>query len=208
MPGSPRHDAERLRRVGPPALRPGVDLRRPGLPALDPGCSGRPSRTAHPPHTTGSQTAPAWSRSFVQWGAPPGPGGRGPAGRSLRDGKPQPTTNTLVKSTLGETGETILLRTTLSINARPTVTAGTTRTYRHRPTSEAEVDLVRDEEVVGSNPATPTSSEAPSRFLTGPLRVNLRVYAASGRSPDASSDLKILSMVRAPSSNTGRSWWR
>jgi hypothetical protein len=31
-----------LRRVGPPALRPGRCLRRPGLPALDPGSSGMP----------------------------------------------------------------------------------------------------------------------------------------------------------------------
>jgi transposase len=35
-----------------------------------------------------NQTAPGWSRSFVRWGAPPGPAGRGPAERSLRDGMP------------------------------------------------------------------------------------------------------------------------
>jgi hypothetical protein len=36
---------------------------------------------------------PPWSRSYVRWGAPPGPGGRGPARRSLRDGMPSPTSS-------------------------------------------------------------------------------------------------------------------
>ncbi len=78
-----------LRQVGPPALRPGSGLRRPGLPALEPGqLRDAYRRSAYPPHTGGNQTAPAWSRSFVRWGAPPGPGRCGPVGRSLRDGKP------------------------------------------------------------------------------------------------------------------------
>jgi len=81
----------RLRRAGPPALRPGQGLRRPGLrpwTRATPGCSARPDVL----RTGGHQTASAWSRSFVRRGAPPGPAGRGPAEQSLRDGMPaQPT---------------------------------------------------------------------------------------------------------------------
>lgn len=78
-----------LRRAGPPALRPGDGLRRPGLLAPDPRRLWDASAaTGDPSPTRGHQTAPTWSRSYVQWGAPPGPGRRGPAGRSLRDGMP------------------------------------------------------------------------------------------------------------------------
>ena len=62
-----------------------------GLRPYDPGCSGmRAPRRGHPPHTKGDQTWPTWSRSYVQWGAPPGPGGAGPVGLGLRDGKHAP----------------------------------------------------------------------------------------------------------------------
>jgi hypothetical protein len=51
--------------------------------------TGAPGSTVrHPPRTKGNQTAPGWSRSVRQWGAPPGPARRGPVGTSLRDGKP------------------------------------------------------------------------------------------------------------------------
>ncbi len=62
-----------------------------GLRPYDPGCSGmRAPRRGHPPHTKGDQAWPTWSRSYVQWGAPPGPGGAGPVGLGLRDGKHAP----------------------------------------------------------------------------------------------------------------------
>jgi hypothetical protein len=67
-------------------LRPRDGLRRPGRPALDPGAPGCRPRPAFPLPTEGSQTTPAWSRSYVPRGAPPGRGGHGPAARSLRDG--------------------------------------------------------------------------------------------------------------------------
>jgi len=59
-------DRPRLRRAGPPALRPGAGLRRPGLPALDPGAPGcwRPALGVPSP-TGGNQTAPAWSSRAV-----------------------------------------------------------------------------------------------------------------------------------------------
>ena len=41
-------------------------------------------------YASGGQTWPTWSRSYVQWGAPPGPGGAGPVGLGLRDGKHAP----------------------------------------------------------------------------------------------------------------------
>jgi len=41
-----------------------------------------------PPRTTGSQTVPPRSRSYVQRGAPPGPGRHGPAGRTCATGRP------------------------------------------------------------------------------------------------------------------------
>jgi hypothetical protein len=78
-----------LRRAGPPALRPGTGLRRPGLLAPNPRrLRDAPTRSRDPSRTEGDQTAPAWSRSYVRWGAPPGPGGRGPDGWNLRDGMP------------------------------------------------------------------------------------------------------------------------
>ena len=91
------------RRALQPRAQPG--LRRPRPPALDPEASGGPrakshSRNPNPPggapgtpaeaspsRTEGNQTAPSWSRSFVRWGAPPGPGGGGPVRGDLRDGK-------------------------------------------------------------------------------------------------------------------------
>ncbi len=90
-----------LRRVGPPALRPGDGLRRSGLLAPNPRrLWDAPAATGYPSHTGGHQTAPTWSRSFVQRGAPPGPGRRGPAGRSLRDGMPhRPSSGPLAHNT-------------------------------------------------------------------------------------------------------------
>ncbi len=78
-----------LRRAGPPALRPGQGLRRPGLRPRTPGALGW-TYPGNPSRPGGNQTAPAWSRSFVRWGAPPGPGRRGPAERCLREGMPAP----------------------------------------------------------------------------------------------------------------------
>jgi hypothetical protein len=79
-----------LRRASGPTTRtwpPAVRASRPG-----PGRSGMPAPDL-PPRTGGDQTAPAGSTPFVRWGAPPGPRGRGPAGRSLRDGMPSPTSS-------------------------------------------------------------------------------------------------------------------
>jgi hypothetical protein len=61
----------------------------------------------------------------------------------------------------------------------PTHTNALTRNFNDPPWSRGAPYLIRDEEVVGSNPATPTRSEALSRILTGPLHVQLRVYAAA-----------------------------
>ena len=71
------------RRADPPG-------RQDRLPAVElpvrSGTPGRLSTVDRSPRrrTRGHQTAPPGPRSFVQRGAPPGPGGRGPVGTSLR----------------------------------------------------------------------------------------------------------------------------
>jgi hypothetical protein len=80
--------AARLRRAGPPALRPGTGLRRPRLRHRTPATPGCPAGRGVPSRTGGNQTAPGSGRSYVRWGAPPSRPGRGPAERSLRDGMP------------------------------------------------------------------------------------------------------------------------
>jgi hypothetical protein len=72
--------------------------------ALVGACAGQPMVRGRPEIGSGSvwvrgsspltcrprQTAPRWSRSFVQWGAPPCPLWRSPARENTRDGKPYP----------------------------------------------------------------------------------------------------------------------
>jgi len=76
-----------LRRVGLPALRPGSGLRRPGPSGPGPGrlWDAGPS-PARPTRTEGHQTGSTRSRSYVRWGAPPGPGGPGPVGETCATG--------------------------------------------------------------------------------------------------------------------------
>jgi hypothetical protein len=88
---SPVHGQGCLRQAGLPALAPGDSLRRPGPPTLDPGALGSPGEPCDPSRAGGHQTASGGSRSYVRWGAPPGPARRGLAGTSLRDGKPHGT---------------------------------------------------------------------------------------------------------------------
>jgi hypothetical protein len=87
-----------------------------------------PSRTARPPHTTGSQTALGWAK---------------PARREASADHQHRAANAL-----GETWEMIFSRTTLATSARPTATTSTTRPYSHRPTQKIDLDLFDTEEVV------------------------------------------------------------
>jgi hypothetical protein len=69
-------------------MHPGWPSGGQGYPPWTRAALGCPSPAETPRTPGGNQTAPAWCRSVRQWGAPPGPGGRGPAGRCLRDGMP------------------------------------------------------------------------------------------------------------------------